>query len=94
MASSLIPFEKVPIAEKSIGSSKSTSMDPSALTPGLESIAAVTSWQGSSQLIIASQPGPLIVLSLTKTTVRQPVGLSATIGWPLFGSGVAPEVSV
>ena len=94
MASSLIPLEKVPIAEKSIGSSKSTSIDPSSFADGLESISAVTSWHGSSQLIIACHPGPAMGGALLKTIVKQPVELLATIGLPLFGSGVELEVSV
>ena len=85
-----LPLENPPIAVKSIVWSKSTSIDPSTFTPGFESIEAVTSWQGSKQLIIASQPLACAAPLLKNWIVRHPVGLSATIK-PGLDEALVPE---
>ena len=84
------PFEKPPIPIKSILSSKSTSIEPSTLTPGLESIVAVTSWHGSKQLIVASQPLACAAPLLKNWIVKHPLGLSATIK-PGLDEALVPE---
>ena len=71
-------------------SSISTSMEPSILAEGFESIDAVTSWQGSKQLIIASQPLAWAAPLLKNWIVKHPVGLSATIN-PGLDEALVPE---
>ena len=85
-----LPPENPPIAIKSIVWSKSTSIDPSTFTPGFESIEAVTFWQGSKQLIVASQPLACAAPLLKNWIVRHPVGLSATIK-PGLEEALVPE---
>ena len=85
-----LPLENPPIPVKSIVWSRSTSIDPSILTPGLESIAAVTSWHGSKQLIVASHPLACAAPLLKNWMVKHPLGLSATIK-PGLEDALVPE---
>ena len=85
-----LPPEKPPIPIKSIDSSTSTSIVPSEFASGKEFIEAVTSWQGSKQLIVASQPLACAALLLKNWIVKHPEGLSAIIK-PGLEEALVPE---